>query len=180
MKRKILSLVALLTALCLFSGCGVTDALLDLIPDSTERQSPSLMVQRIDVAIYPADPEFERHYETQENLNAALTLLRDLVTTDVPEEEPRLDDGQTYYTITATYSGGKQQNYYLLSYRYLKVGDDPWCEISFDSAMGFTKFLREHQSDDGSYTPPATEPPAETTLPTETGTVPTDASAQNA
>lgn len=180
MKKQIIRLLSLMLAIAMLSGCGLVDELAaQLAPDETRRSAPGLMVQQIDVCITPKDPDFERHYQTQENLTAALTLLREMVTADIPEEEPRLGDGQTYYTITATYAGGEQQSYYLLGYRYLKVGDDPWCEISFDSAMGFSQFLRDHQSDDGSYIPPTTEPPAETTLPTETGTVPTGTAPQN-
>lgn len=174
MKKQIIRLLSLMIVLAMLSGCGIVDKLVaQVAPDETRRSTPGLMVQRIDVSITPTDLDFERHYQTQENLTAVLNVLREMSTADVPEEEPRLGDGQTYYTITATYSGGEQQQYYLLGYRYLKVGDEPWCEISFDSAMGFTRFIKEHQSDDGSYTPPPTEAPAETTLPTETGTAPT-------
>lgn len=180
MKKKIFPILSLVLLLAMLSGCGLVDGLLAWIsPDSSRSASPSLMVQRIDVSMTPKDQDFERHYQSQENLTAALTLLREMATSDIPEEEPRLGDGQTYYTITATYAGGKQQSYYLLGYRFLKVGDEPWCEISFDSAMGFTRFIKEHQSDDGSYTPPPTEPPAEPTLPTETGTAPTGTAPQS-
>ena len=170
MKKRIVQITALLVAVSMLSGCGLSE----LLPDVTVgSELPHLMVQRIDVAMSPRDPEFERHYQTQENLTALLNLIRDISTGKTPEEEPRLNDGQTYYTVTATYASGETREYYLVGYRFLKVGDEPWCQISFESAMSFTQFIREHQSDDGSYTPPPTEPPAETTLPT--GTVPPQA-----
>lgn len=176
MKRKICTLLSLLLLLTTLSSCG----LVNMIPDMTEAKDlPHLMVASIDVTMYPQDREFERHYQTQENLNMVLNLLRDMITSDIPEEEPDLSDGQTYYTITANYASGKQQIYYVLGYSFLKVGQDPWCEISFDSAMTLSQYIREHQSDDGSYVPPPTEPP-ETTVPAETGTAPSETGSQTA
>lgn len=171
MKRKISCGIVLLLTLCMLSGCALAEGLVSiLIPDMTEfKDLPHLMVTQIDVSMHPQDPDHQRTYQTQENLTAVLEMLRDMVTMDHPDTEPDRDDGQTYYTITATYANGKQQEYCLLGYRYLKVGDEPWCEISFDRAMDFTQYLQEHYSDDGSYIPPATEPPAETTVPAETG-----------
>ena len=164
MKKRMIQLTALMIALSLLGGCGFSD----LLPDvTTGRELPHLMVRSVDVTMSPRDPEFERHYQTQENLTALLNLLREITTNDIPEEEPRLGDGQTYYTVTATYASGKTREYHILGYRFLKMGDEPWCEISHDNAMRFTQYIREHQSDDGSYIPPTTEPPAETTVPTE-------------
>lgn len=175
MNRKIQALITLLLVLPVLGGCG----LIDTAPDMTEAKDlPHLMVSSIDVTMYPKDRDFERHYQTQENLNMVLNLLRDMATNDIPEEEPDLSDGQTYYTITANYASGKQQKYYVLGYSFLKVGEDPWCEISFDSAMTLSQYIREHQSDDGSYVPPPTEPP-ETTVPTETGTAPSETGTQD-
>lgn len=176
MKKRIFSLVAVLLAAAVFSGCGLVDAAISLIaPDVTESNDlPHLMVQRLDVTMNPPDADYVRHYQTQENLTATLQMLRDMATNDVPEEEPTLSGGQTYYTITATYASGEQQRYYLLGYRFLKIGDEPWCEISYDSAMNFTRFILENQSDEGSYVPPPTEPtvPAETTTPSQPATEP--------
>lgn len=176
MKRKIYIIITLLLTLNMLTGCALVDVVVARIaPEVTEANDlPHLMVQRIDVTMNPRDPEFERHYLGQENLTATLNLLRDMVTSDLPEEEPRLSGGQTYYAITATYASGEQQKYYVLGYQYLKVGDDPWCEISFENAMTLSQYIRDHQSDDGSYVPPPTEPPAETTVPTETGTAPSE------
>lgn len=167
MKKRMFHIALLLALAAMLSGCGLSQ----LLPDVTVGQElPHLMVQKIDVSIHPHDPDFERHYQTQENLTALLNLLRQMRTADIPEEEPELTDGQTYYTVTATYASGDTQQYHLMGYSYLKVGDEPWCEIAYEKAMGFSQFIRDHQSDDGSYTPPETAPPAETTLPTETGT----------
>ena len=169
MKKRLISLAALIAAVSLLAGCG----LVDLLPDMTvARELPHLMVRDAQVVIHPRDPEFERHYVTQENLNALLALLREIHVGETPEEEPELGDGQTYYTVTVTYASGKTREYHLLGYRFLKVGDEPWIEIEYEQAMRFNQFIRDHQSDDGSYIPPTTEPPEETTLPPETGTAP--------
>lgn len=171
MKKRIVMLPAvLLAAIFILTGCG----LIDLLPDMTvAREIPHLMVQRADVVMYPRDPEYERHYQTQENLTALLSLLREIEGGEIPAQEPELGDGQTYYTVTVTYASGETREYHLLGYRFLKVGNEPWLEIDHEDAMSFSQFIRDHQSDDGSYVPPTTEPPAETTLPTETGTAPT-------
>lgn len=170
MKKHIILLTALITAFSILTGCG----LVELLPDMTvARELPHLMVRSAEVAMHPRDPEFERCYQTQENLTDLLNLLREISTGDAPEEEPKVGDGQTYYTVTVTYASGRTREYILLGHRYLKVGDEPWCELEKEDAMRFNQFLRDHQSDDGSYVPPTTEPPAETTLPTETGTAPT-------
>lgn len=171
MKKHIILLTVLITAVSIMTGCGFVD----LLPDMTvARELPHLMVRTADVVMHPRDPEFERHYQTQENLTALLHLLREISTGDVAEVDPELEDGQTYYTVTATYASGKTREYHLLGYRFLKVGDEPWCKIEHEDAMRFNQFIRDHQSDDGSYVPPATEPPAETALPAETGTDPTE------
>lgn len=169
MKKHIILFSALIAAVSILTGCGLAE----LLPNITvARELPHLMVRTADVVIHPRDPEFDRHYQTQENLTALMTLLREISTGEVPETEPELGDGQTYYTVTATYASGKTREYILLGHRYLKVGDEPWCELEQEDAMRFNQFLRDHQSDDGSYIPPTTESPAETTLPTESGTVP--------
>lgn len=175
MKRKLLSLFALTIAVCMLSGCGIVNAAVSLIaPDVTEANDlPHLMVTQIDVSLYPGDAEYERHYQTQKNLTTVLQLLRAMATDDFPEEQPELTDGQTYYTVTATYSSGEQQNYYILGYSYLKVGEEDWCQVEFDRAMGFANYLKSHPSDDGSWIPPETTLPPET-VPTETATVPAE------
>ncbi len=165
MKKRYIQILALLSAVFLLGGCSISSYLPDV---TVGRELPHLMVRTIDVSMSPRDPEFERHYQTQENLTALLNLLREIVTNEIPEEEPKLSGGQTYYTVTATYASGETQEYHMMGYRFLKVGDEPWCEISHDSAMRFSRFIRDHQSDDGSYVPPTTEPPAETTVPSET------------
>lgn len=168
MKKRMIQIAALILAASMLGGCNLTNFLPDV---TTGHELPHLMVMQIDVAMHPRDPEFERHYQTQENLTDLLNLLREITTDKLPDEEPDLRDGQTYYTVTATYASGETREYHLLGYRYLKVGEDPWCEVSHEDAMLFTQFIRERQSDDGSYVPPTTAPPAETTPPTET-TVP--------
>lgn len=170
MKKQMLMLSALIAAVSLLAGCG----LVDLLPDMTVAQEiPHLMVRSAQVVMHPRDPEFERCYQTQENLNELLNLLREIDSGDEPEEEPELGDGQTYYTVTVTYASGETREYHLLGYRFLKVGNEPWIMIKHEDAMRFNQFIRDHPSDDGSYVPPTTQPPAETTLPTETETAPT-------
>ena len=171
MKKRIVQMTALLVAVLLMGGCSLTSMLPDV---TTGRELPHLMVQSIDVSMMPRDPEFVRHYQTQENLTALLNLLREISTNDIPEEEPKLNDGQTYYTVAVTYATGQTREYYIQGYRFLKLGDDPWCEISHEDAMRFTQYIRDHQSDDGSYIPPTTEPPAETSVPTDASTPPTE------
>ena len=165
MKRRMLQLTALLLTILMLSGCGIGG----LLPNVTKGQElPHLMVSNIHVSMNPYDPDFERHYVTQENLTALLNLLRTMPTSDLTEEEPHLSDSQTYYTVTASYACGETRVYYLLGYRFLKVGDEPWCEIQYEDAMKFSQFIRDRYSDDGSYTPPPTESVPETSLTAET------------
>ena len=94
-------------------------------------------------------------------MNAMLTLLRSLETQEYPETEPETDGGQTLYTATVTFANGEKSVYRLLGHTYLQLGDDPWCIIGTERSMEFSKFLKEHPSDDGSA-------PAETTVLPET------------
>lgn len=165
MKKYIQSIAMLMVVSSLLCGCGLSSVLPDV---TTGHELPHMMVRSVNVSIHPRDPDFERCYVTQENLTALLNLLRKIETSDLTEEEPRLSSGQTYYTVTAVYASGKTREYHLMGYKFLKVGDEPWYQISHEDAMGFTQFIRDHQSDDGSYVPPTTEPPTETTLPPET------------
>lgn len=176
MTRKFIQIFALLLAVSMLSGCGIIHAAVSLIaPDVTEATDlPHLMVKQIDVSIYPGDADYERHYQSQENLTTILQLLRDMSTDDIPEDQPDLADGQTYYTVTATYASGEQRLYYVLGYQFMKTGEEEWCEIEFDRAMKFADYLRDHPSDDGIYIPPATTLPPET-MPAETGTAPSEA-----
>lgn len=170
MKKRICQLISILLLVCVLSGCSLLDTVLAAVAPDSEAAGrlPHLMVREIDVSLHPWDPEFDRHYQTQENLTVILQMLREMVVSASPEEEPPVTDGLTYYAITATYANGEQRLYQLLSYQFLKVGDEDWCRVSYDQAMEFTAYLRGHPSDDGSYVPPATQPPAPTTAPTET------------
>ena len=81
-----------------------------------QSSTPGRMVQRIDVAIHPADPDYERTYVTLENMNALLGLLRDIQTQDYPETTPDPEGGQTLYTATVTYANGEKSVYRLLGH----------------------------------------------------------------
>ena len=160
MLKKIAAI--LLTALLLLSLCGCGE-------ETPPKQSaaPGRMVQRIEVAIHPADPRFERTYVTQENMNALLTLLRNLETQDYPESVPDPNGGRTLYTATITFANGEQSLYRLLGHTYLQLGDDPWCIIGTERSMEFREFLQDHPSDDSSAPIETTVPPTETTVPAE-------------
>lgn len=164
MLRKIT--VLLLAAAMMLSLCACGG---ETPPAQSPVQSsaPGRMVQRIDVAIHPADPDYERTYVTLENMNALLGLLREMETQDYPETTPDPAGGQTLYTATVTYSNGEQSVYRLLGHMYLQLGDDPWCIVGTERSMEFIHFLLEHPSDDGSAPIETTAPPAETTAPTE-------------
>ena len=107
--------------------------------------APGRMVQRIDVAIHPSDPDYERTYVTLENMNALLGLLRDIQTQDYPETTPDPEGGQTLYTATVTYANGEKSVYRLLGHMYLQLGDDPWCIVGTERSMEFIHFLLEHR-----------------------------------
>ena len=131
-----------LTALVLLSLCACS-------PDRSPRRDSALgrMVQRIDVAIHPDDPDYARTYVTQEKMNALLNLLRYMETADFPEVEPDPEGGQTLYTATVTFTDGAQSVYQLLGHTYLKLGDNPWCIVSTERSMKFSRFILEHPSD---------------------------------
>ena len=160
MLKKITAM--LLTALALLSLCGCGRE-----TQPKQSSAPGRMVQRIEVAIHPEDPRFDRVYVTQENMNALLTLLRNLETREYPETDPDPNGGQTLYTATITFANGDKSVYRLLGHTYLQLGDNPWCIIGTERAMQFSQFIREHPSDDGSAPVETTAPPTETTAPAE-------------
>ena len=112
MKR---ALALIMTVLMLLSLCACGG---ETPPAQSPGQSsaPGRMVQRIDVAIHPADPDYERTYVTLENMNALLGLLRDSQTQDYPETPPDPEGGQTLYTATVTYANGEKSVYRLLGH----------------------------------------------------------------
>ena len=159
MYRKITAIILSLLLVLSLCACGTEEPPLN-------PSGPGRMVRRIEVAIHPADPDFDRTYVTQENMNELLSLLRGMETDKRPETEPDIDGGQNYYTATITFANGEQSVYYLLGHTYLRLGDDPWCLIDSNLSRKFSEFIRTHPTDDGSV-PIETNAPAETTAPTE-------------
>ena len=155
MKKRILALVMVLSIL--LCGCG------DDTPKS-DSGTPGRMVRSIEVAIQPENPEYSRVYQTQENMNDLLALLRSMENDNVPAQEPDLHSGQSLYTITATFANGQQSVYYVLGHTYLRNTDGNWCIIDRDQSMAFNQFLQDRPSDN---VPTPTETIAETTAPTE-------------
>ena len=155
MKKRILALVMLLSIL--LCGCG------DDTPKA-DSGAPGRMVRRIEVAICPENPEYERTYQTQENMNDLLALLRSMENDNIPAQEPDVENGQILYTVTATFANGEQSVYYILGHTYLRNSDGDWCIIDLEQSMAFNQFLRERPSDD---VPAPTETIAETAAPTE-------------
>lgn len=141
MLRKFTAAVLAILLLLSLSACGRET------PPRNDA-APGRMVRRIEVAIHPEDPAFDRTYVTQENMNALLGLLRSMVTEVYPTEEPDPGDGQSLYTVTVTFANGQQSTYRLLGHRFLQLGDEPWCVVSTDQSMLFNTFLQEHPSDD--------------------------------
>ena len=139
MKKRMIALMLVLSVL--LCGCG-GDA------PKASSGAPGRMVQIIEVAIHPQDPEFARVYETQENMNDLLALLRSMQTNDVPAEEPDIEGGQSLFTVTVTFANGQQSVYYLLGHTYLRNSDGDWCIIDNSQSMAFNQFLRERPSDD--------------------------------
>ena len=139
MKKRMIALMLVLSVL--LCGCG---------GDTPKASSgaPGRMVQSIRVAIHPDDPDFARVYETQENMNDLLALLRSMETDDVPAEEPDIEGGQSLFTVTVTFANGQQSVYYLLGHTYLRNSDGDWCIIDNSQSMAFNQFLRERPSDD--------------------------------
>ena len=154
MKKRILALVMLLSIL--LCGCG------DDTPKS-DSGAPGRMVRRIEVR--PENPEYERVYQTQENMNDLLALLRSMENDNIPAQEPDVENGQSLYIVTAIFANGEQSVYYVLGHTYLRNTDGDWCIIDLDQSMAFNQFLRERPSDDVPIE--TTTAPAETTAPTE-------------
>ena len=155
MKREMIALLLLAALLPGLTACGGRK------PTPTNGTAPGRMVRRIEVAIHPADSDYERVYVTQENMNALLSLLRGMETEVLPETEPDIDGGQVLYTATITFANGEQSIYYLLGHTYLRLGDSPWCVISTDLSRKFTDFIKEHPSDDNSIVTESTAAPTE-------------------
>ena len=137
---KFLCILLMLMLSVLLCGCG----------GNTPKESsgaPGRMVRTIEVAIHPDDPDFARVYETQENMNDLLALLRSMETDDIPAEEPDIEGGQSLFTVTVTFANGQQSVYYLLGHTYLRNSDGDWCIIDNSQSMAFNQFLRERPSD---------------------------------
>lgn len=137
MKREKL-IGCLLAVALLLGGCGSPgeqDA-----PQTS--QVPGRMVTDIEIAVTPSDETMVRHYTDIEKMSSILRFLRDMDTDELPEEMPRLDDGQTYYTITATYANGTSRVYFLLSHQYLRVNQEQWHQISTEDATELIQYIR--------------------------------------
>ena len=156
MKKRILALAMILSIL--LCGCG------DDTPKS-DSGAPGRMVRRIEVR--PENPEYERVYQTQENMNDLLALLRSMENDNIPAQEPDVENGQSLYTVTAIFANGEQSVYYVLGHTYLRNSDGDWCIIDLDQSMAFNQFLRERPSDDVPAPTETATAPAETTAPTE-------------
>lgn len=160
LKKTALILATLLCVFCM-NGCAAIDSVRAfLTPQDVTPNLPGRMVESLDIALYPYDPAFRRHYHTEETLNHILDMVRDMTTKDTPQTAPDLKGGQSYYVITVNYPGGTQEHYYLLGYRFLKVGSEPWCEVSFDSARNLAAFFQGHSSDDTPHPYPHDLPPS--------------------
>lgn len=141
------------------TGCGSI-----LEETSPSAEVPGRMVQQIDISIHPHDEELERSYTDIQQMSTILKMLRDMDTNDVPEEEPDLDGGQSYYTVTATYANGESRVYYLLGHQFLCHDTKPWCQVDSGKITELIQYIRENP-DDGSAPSEGTE---ETTVPEET------------
>lgn len=141
MYRKITAIFLSLVLLLSLCACGHREP-----PVSTS--GPGRMVRRIEIASHPSDPDFDRTYVTQENMNALLGILRSLSTGEEPEQTPDLDGGQNYYTASVTFANGEQSVYYLLSHTCMRQAEDDWTLIDPERSEDFVRFLLDHPSDD--------------------------------
>ncbi len=176
MKYRILAVGCILALLVSIVGCQLVEQVLPDRPVHTaESMKPQRLVTQIDVSLHPANEEFLRLYRSEETMHQLLTLLRDLQTSEEPETEPSLHDGQAFFTVTTTNPMGDARVYYLLGHRYLKVGTAPWCVIPPEQSMALNEFLEAHPSEEpshSSYVEPTesavTTEPVQTTAPVET------------
>ena len=147
--RKIVCLSLALSLLLSLSGCSLLDHFLaQAAPNNPEENVvPGRMVSKIEIDLYPLDSDFHRCYTRQEKMSSVLQMLRGMDTNQQTEQEPDLNGGQSYYTITATYSNGNHQIYYLLGLQYMRKGDEPWCEIDCEKVMELNQFIRDNPSD---------------------------------
>ena len=141
MYRKITAIFLSLVLLLSLCACGHREP-----PVSTS--GPGRMVRRIEISSHPSDPDFDRSYVTQENMNALLAILRSLSTGEEPEQTPDLEGGQNYYTASVTFANGEHSVYYLLSHTYMRQGEDDWALIDPERSEDFVRFLLDHPSDD--------------------------------
>lgn len=141
MYRKII-LLFLAVSLAALTGCG---SILEE-PAPTD-DTPSRMVQRIDISLHPHDEDLERSYTDIQQMSAILKMLRDMDTDDVPEEDPDLEGGQSYYTVTATYANGESRVYYLLGHQFMRYDDEPWCKVDSGKITELIQYLRDNPID---------------------------------
>ena len=87
---------------------------------------PARLVTRIDVGVYPVDPDASRIYTSQSDLTHLLGLLRDVASEDPAPDAPNPGDAASFYTITLTYASGSSTICYLLEDRFVCLDDDGW------------------------------------------------------
>ena len=154
MKTTALILCMFLLAGCL-SGCG--SAAREIPSGNPRIQSvPQRLVRQIDVALHPENPEVDRVYTRQAPLNKMIRLMREIdCSTPAPHPEA-LDQADSYYSFTFTYSDGSQREFRLLSHQYFNNSRDGWVEIPRDQAMKLTSFILKCDSsldENGVYRP---------------------------
>ena len=147
--RKIVCLSVALILLLSLGGCSpLSHFLAQVAPNhSEENVVPGRMVSKIEIDLYPLDADFHRCYTCQEKMSSVLQMLRSMDANQQPKQEPDLNGGQSYYAITATYSNGNHQIYYLLGLQYMRKGDGSWCEIDLEKVMELNQFIRDNPSD---------------------------------
>ena len=154
--KKVIAAISILMVLVMMTACGPKEV--EISDDSV----PGRMVTKIEIDIHPRDPDFVRCYTNIDQMSSILRMLRDMDTHDTPEEDPVLGDGQSYYTVTATYANGTSQVYYLLGHQFMRCGEGSWCVVESGKIMELIQFIRSNPED-----APATEATEETAAETE-------------
>lgn len=148
-------------------GSSAMNALIGRPPEPTV---PPRLVTRIDVAVFPVNPDAARCYTTQSDLTRMLQLLRNMSTADPAPDAPDTGSAVFFHSITLTYVDGSSAICYLLEDQYLlwEGSDCYYAEPTLVEALH--AFLKLPPGTSDSTEPPASIP--ETTAPASESTAP--------
>ena len=112
-----------------------------------QKDQPSFrFVTQLDIYFQYNDIHLQRHYTTDEKIEAVLLYMRLLHTEDAPVTDPEAITSDTY-TITVSFSDGSQQTHIQKAHRYFRRHGSGWQTIQPRQAAQLYALMRHYPSD---------------------------------